>query len=227
MGKINYSIVPRTVNLAERTLAYKNGKKDSFVPEIKFYAAAQQSDVMTLQKFAEHIAQHHSKYGKGDVYCVLIEMVSCMREQLLLGNRIMLGDLGSFYITLASEGAEYYNEFNTSKIKKINVLWEKGQDFKNLIQDAEFELVETRKNAAANLKATRESYPTRPAEDNNPDDDQTPGLPDPDDTPSGGGQTPSGGGTPSGGDQPSGSDQQGSGGQTSDSETPSSGAMGE
>lgn len=170
MGKINYSIVPRTVNLAERTLAYKNGEKDSFVPQIKYYPAAQQSAVMNLDKFAAHIADHHSKYGKGDVYCVLTEAVSCMREQLLLGNKIILGDLGSFYISLSSEGSDYYNEFNVSLIKKVNVNWEQGDAFKTLLNDAQFELVETRKAAAETLKKVRESYPTRPEEDKNPED---------------------------------------------------------
>ena len=87
MGKIKYSIVQRTVNLAEQALAKQNGTEDSFVPQVKFYGAAQQTDCLTLDQFAKHISEHHSKYGKGDIYCVLVEMVSCMREQLLLGNR--------------------------------------------------------------------------------------------------------------------------------------------
>ena len=176
MGKIKYSIVQRTVNLAEQALrtvnlaeqalAKQNGTEDSFVPQVKFYGAAQQTDCLTLDQFAKHISEHHSKYGKGDIYCVLVEMVSCMREQLLLGNKISLGDMGSFYITLSSKGAEFYDEFSAQNITHVNVRWEQGQDFKDLLTDANFELVETRKAAAATLKQVRESYPSRPEEEN-------------------------------------------------------------
>lgn len=166
MGKIKYSIVQRTVNLAEQALAKQNGTEDSFVPQVKFYGAAQQTDCLTLDQFAKHISEHHSKYGKGDIYCVLVEMVSCMREQLLLGNKISLGDMGSFYITLSSKGAEYYDEFSAQNITHVNVRWEQGQQFKDLLTDANFELVETRKAAAATMKQVRESYPSRPEEEN-------------------------------------------------------------
>ena len=133
---------------------------------MKFYGAAQQTDCLTLDQFAKHISEHHSKYGKGDIYCVLVEMVSCMREQLLLGNKISLGDMGSFYITLSSKGAEYYDEFSAQNITHVNVRWEQGQQFKDLLTDANFELVETRKAAAATMKQVRESYPSRPEEEN-------------------------------------------------------------
>lgn len=169
MGKINYSIVPRTVNLAEQALAKKNND-DSFVPEIKFYGTAQQSDFLTLEKFAAHISDHHSKYGKGDIYCVLVEMVSCLREQLLMGNKVSLGDLGCFFVTLSSTGSDYYDEFSAQNIKHVNVRWEIGDVFKDLRSEAQFELVETRKAAAETLKKVREGYPSRPEEDDTPED---------------------------------------------------------
>ena len=203
MGKIKYSIVQRTVNLAEQALAKQNGTEDSFVPQVKFYGAAQQTDCLTLDQFAKHISAHHSKYGKGDIYCVLVEMVSCMREQLLLGNKISLGDMGSFYITLSSKGAEFYDEFSAQNITHVNVRWEQGQDFKDLLTDANFELVETRKAAAATLKQVRESYPSRPEEENpegsgnsgssSDSGNTTPGGSDTGDN-TGGGTTPGGNG---------------------------------
>ena len=203
MGKIKYSIVQRTVNLAEQALAKQNGTEDSFVPQVKFYGAAQQTDCLTLDQFAKHISEHHSKYGKGDIYCVLVEMVSCMREQLLLGNKISLGDMGSFYITLSSKGAEYYDEFSAQNITHVNVRWEQGQQFKDLLTDANFELVETRKAAAATMKQVRKSYPSRPEEENpegngnggssSDSGNTTPGGSDTGDN-TGGGTTPGGNG---------------------------------
>lgn len=172
MGKISYSITERVCNVAEMIVA-KQKNDGKFVPQTKFYASAQQTDYMTLDRFAEHISQHHSKYGKGDVYCVLIEMVSCLREQLLLGNKVSLGDLGDFFITLSCKGAEYYNEFSAQNITKINVVWEQGDTFKTLRKDANFELVETRKASAETLKKVREAYPTRPELDSEDPEDAT------------------------------------------------------
>lgn len=175
MGKINYSISPRVVNIAERTLAKKKDELGSFVPEVKFFATAQTQESMSLEKLANHISQHHSKYGKGDVLCVLDEMVSCVRELLLQGYKISLGELGEFYISLTSKGAEYYDEFSAQNIEKVNVNWKPGKDLKNLRQEANFELVETRKAVAANLKLVRESYPTRPQEEKPGESDNTGG----------------------------------------------------
>ena len=145
MGKINYSIVPRVVNLAERTVAKKNGTLDDFEPEIKYFGVAQKVDVLTLDDFAAHISEHHSKYGKGDIYCVLTEMISCMKEQLMMGNKVSLGDMGSFYISLSTEGTNAAALFTAENIKKVNVRWSVGKDFKNLRQEASFELVASRK----------------------------------------------------------------------------------
>ena len=118
----------------------------------KVYATAQVNEVISLDKFAKHISEHHSKYGKGDIYAVLIEMVTCMREQLLLGNKIQLGDMGNFYVTLSCKGAKDFEEFSALNIQKVNVNWERGANFKNLRDDAKFEEVGTRKEQAEFLK---------------------------------------------------------------------------
>ena len=149
MGKIPYSIVPRVVNIAERTIAKKNGTLDDFEPEVKYFGTAQTQDALTLEDFAAHISEHHSKYGKGDIYCVLTEMVGCMREQLLMGNKVCLGDMGSFSISISTEGTNAAALFTAENIKKVNVRWSVGKSFKTLMQDASFELVPSRKAQSA------------------------------------------------------------------------------
>ena len=116
---------------------------------MKTYALAQVRQVLTLDDFAAHIASHNSKYGKGDIYCVLTEMVTCMREQLLMGNKVCLGDLGSFYIMLSTEGTNAAALFTAENIKKVNVRWSVGKDFTNLRKEANFELVPSRKAQSA------------------------------------------------------------------------------
>ena len=82
--------------------------------------------------------------------------VDCMREMLLEGKKIRLGDLGDFSILPASKGAETADKFTAQNITNVKVQWELGQQFKNLLDDAEFNLVASRSAQAAVLKAIRE-----------------------------------------------------------------------
>ena len=69
---INYSIVMR-----------KNPQDKEAAP--KAYASAQYNSVMTLEKFAAHIASHGSVYSRADITAVLTLAVDCIHEQLLAG----------------------------------------------------------------------------------------------------------------------------------------------
>ena len=103
----------------------------------------------------------------------------CMREMLLEGKKIRLGDLGDFSLLLTSKGAEDADKFTAQNITGVKVQWEPGQEFKNLRDDAEFNLVASRSAQAAVIKAIKEgktnvdlNAPTTP--DNTPDG-STPG----------------------------------------------------
>ena len=173
------------------------------------FAVAQYTDVMTIEKFARHIASHGCVYSRADISAILYLAVDCMREQLLEGKKIRLGDLGDFSVSISSKGAETADKFSAQNITGVNVVWDCGQEFKNLIADAEFNLVASRSAQAAVLKAIKAGQTT--VDLTSPDN--------PSDSPSGGGsggasggsQTPSGSGsqTPSGGSDSGGSGSQG------------------
>ena len=79
-----------------------------------------------------------------------------MREMLLEGKKIRLGDLGDFSLLLGSKGAETADKFTAQNITNVKVQWEPGQQFKNLLDDAEFNLVASRSAQAAVIKAIKE-----------------------------------------------------------------------
>ena len=166
------------------------------------FAVAQYTDVMTIEKFARHIASHGCVYSRADISAILYLAVDCMREQLLEGKKIRLGDLGDFSVSISSKGAETADKFSAQNITGVNVVWDCGQEFKNLIADAEFNLVASRSAQAAVLKAIKAGQTTVD-------------LTSPD-SPSGGGSegsTSGGSGsqTPSGGSDSGGSGSQGGG----------------
>jgi len=127
----------------------------------KYYASAQTNSVMNLNQFAKHIATHGSVYRRADIAAVLTMAVDCLREMLLNGTKVQLGDLGNFYVTFSSEGALTANEFNPDiHIKKVNVNWERGINFLNLKEDATFNQVAIRSVQKKVLKAVKNGEST-------------------------------------------------------------------
>ena len=121
----------------------------------KAYAKNQVSEIWTLEKFARHISDHNGVYSRGTVKGVISDMCECLVEQLLNGNKIQLGELGTFGISLSCEGAESIEKFTAKNIKEVNILFTPGVDFENLIGHAEFNPVASRAAQQATLKAEK------------------------------------------------------------------------
>ena len=139
---INYSIVKRSVN----------------------------TNLIEINQAKSRINQA-KKEGKtpqpADLAAILYLTVDCMREQLLEGKKIRLGDLS---VSLSSKGVEDPNAFNAQNITGVKVIWEPGAEFKSLRDDAEFNLVASRDAQAAVIKAIKQgkdnvdiSKPTSPS----------------------------------------------------------------
>ena len=194
---INYSIVMRSVNanlleinqaksrINQAKLEGKNpDQKDLDLVKTEkqnAFAVSQYTDIMTIEKFAKHITSHGSVYSRADISAILYMAVDCMREMLLEGKKIRLGDLGDFSVLLTSKGAEDADKFTAQNITDVKVQWEPGQQFKTLRDEAEFNLVASRSAQAAVLKAIKEG--TTSVDLNAPT------------TPEGGGDGTSGGGS--------------------------------
>lgn len=216
---INYSNVKRSVNanlleINQAKARIKEAKAKGETPKQadvelvntevqKTFAVAQYSEVMTIEKFAKHISSHGCVYSRADISAILYMAVDCMREQLLEGKKIRLGDLGDFAVSLSSKGAADASTFTAQNITDVKVFWEPGAQFKNLITDAEFNLVASRAAQAKVLKALRagESKVDLEGADNGDNGDN--GGNDP------GGNKP--GGNPGGGSNPSGGSSTGGG----------------
>ena len=169
---INYSITARAVNpnlfeINQAKTRINQAKAEGTQPDAKdvalvetvvtnYFATAQYTEVMGIEKFARHIADHGTTYSRADIMAILYMAVDCMREQLLEGKKIRLGELGDFSLSLSSKGAETAEKFSSQNIQRVTVCWEPGSEFRNLLADAEFNLVATRSAQAAVLKAIKE-----------------------------------------------------------------------
>ena len=126
-------------------------KKDE---DPKAYARAQVKEVMTFRQFVDHIASHGG-HKRGQVKGVLSDMCSCLVEQLLEGKKILLDELGDFWISLTSIGADSCEAFTSKNITGVKIIFTPGEDFENLLGRAEFNLVASRFAQAATLKAEK------------------------------------------------------------------------
>ena len=136
---INYNIM---------IMGTKPGTKKENITETKAYGTAQVHEVLSFDAFCKHIADHNSPFSKGTIRGVITDMIHCLREQLLAGNSVSLGDLGKFHVELNCEPAVTTEDFTSANIKAVNVCWSPGEDFKDMKKDAEFQLVPSRKLAA-------------------------------------------------------------------------------
>lgn len=126
--------------------------------EKKAYAYAQARETLNITQLAKHIQDHGSVFTKDTIVGCITAVVDCIREQLLAGNRIQVGDLGTFYVTLSSDGVANAHEFNpATHISAVNVKWDCGTGFDDLRQDATFNLVSTRKEQREQKKLMKEA----------------------------------------------------------------------
>ena len=76
------------------SISLRANPSDQDAPK-KAYANAQYSEIMTLDKFAEHISTHGSKYNRADIQAVLIrralEKYRAQTIYLIIG--LMLGSI--------------------------------------------------------------------------------------------------------------------------------------
>ena len=121
----------------------------------KAYGKNQVREVWDLNQFCKHIASHNSGYSRGLVKAVLSDMCECLIEQLLNGNKITLGELGSFSTAISCKPAESKEAFTEDNIKEVNINFKPGEDFVNLRSRAQFKLVASRMAQAAVLKAEK------------------------------------------------------------------------
>ena len=132
---INYSIC---------IMGTKPGTKKEDIQQTKAYGTAQIHDRLDFDAFCQHIADHNSPFSKGTIKGILTDAVSCLREQMLAGNSVQLGDMGTYHVELKTEGAVTTDDFGVNNIKEVNVRWKPGKRFQNLRSEASFQLVPSR-----------------------------------------------------------------------------------
>lgn len=145
---INYSIA---------LMSSVPGTSKSEIVERKAYGVVQLSDTLDIEDFAQHITSHGCVYSSADIVAILSLAVNCIRELMLEGKKVKLGDFGSFQPRLRTVGAKTATAFTSQNIKSVNVSWKPGKKFENLRKVATFKLVPNRKMQAEAIEEIKNS----------------------------------------------------------------------
>ena len=100
-------------------------RKNPQTKEVKFYAQLEHVVPVTIETLAQDISDSCT-LTLHDVKAVLSALEEHISKALRFGKSVRLRDLGSFYPTLSSRGAETEKDFKTNMIKSVNVVFRKS-----------------------------------------------------------------------------------------------------
>jgi len=78
----------------------------------KWYGRVVSTKTMSYSELCKHMSEHNSIYGEDVCLGVANKLQTCMLEQLLEGKKVQFGELGTFYLSAKSSGANKEEDFN-------------------------------------------------------------------------------------------------------------------
>ena len=100
-GILKYKMVPR------RHPQNKNEQP-------KWYAKAVQDRTIDFEDLVTLMSEHNSPYSRGVIHGVLTDMLDCVKELVLDGKSVRLGDLGLFSVGLKTTGAKVREKWSVA-----------------------------------------------------------------------------------------------------------------
>lgn len=71
--------------------------------------------MMVLDDLSKHMSEHNSPYSKGLIKGILTDMVSCIKEMVLVGRKVKIDDLAIFSLKVKSRGEKDPKQWTVAK----------------------------------------------------------------------------------------------------------------
>ena len=126
----------------------------------KWYGHVVTTETMSYQQLCTHISEHNSVYGEDVCLGVANKLQTCLLEQLLEGKKVQFGDLGTFYLSVRSEGTAKESDFNLGV--NINGLYLRFQPSRQDVNDLSSKTLK-KKATFINVKDLAESKKKSPS----------------------------------------------------------------
>lgn len=89
------------------------------------------------KQVAQRIADETTLNPK-EAEMAIYQLLKVLKLELINGNTVELGDWGSFYLTINSDGVEDESKVTANQVKQVNVRFRAGKDLRETINKAEF-----------------------------------------------------------------------------------------
>ena len=86
----------------------KNSKSRAYQ---KWYGKSVAMKTMSYRELVKHISEHNTVYGEDVCLGVANKLQKCILEQLMESKKVQFGELGTFYLSMSTEGAESKDKF--------------------------------------------------------------------------------------------------------------------
>ena len=120
----------------------KRNPLDPSAPK-KFYGQAVRGRKIDFKKLSIEIAETSTTVSDGDTYAVLITAAKLISKYLGLGYMVELEDIGTFYVSISSEGADTEEKYHQGLIRKAKIIFKVGVVFAALLKNLTFEKQKT------------------------------------------------------------------------------------
>ena len=101
---------------------YKNKNQNS-AKFGRIYGRVKNADPIGIPELAQHMSDHNTPYSKGVIAGILTDMVSCIKELILLGQPVKISDLAIFSAAVTSDSSADVDHFDlNTTIKEVRLL---------------------------------------------------------------------------------------------------------
>jgi predicted histone-like DNA-binding protein len=104
----------------------------------KFFARAIRKERLNIKQISKIISGKTS-LDHVDTQAVVLALVDVVINELQEGRSVQLGDLGTFSLSVSSEGAETADKFTPSAIKKVRINYRPGSELTGVLKNLKFE----------------------------------------------------------------------------------------
>lgn len=120
----------------------KDLSKDAAEDAQKYYASVNSNGIMTFRQACTAISAY-STASPGDVKVVLDGLLFVLKESLLRGEVVQMGELGNFQINVGSSGTPTAEEFKATMIRKPRIVFRPSVSLKEILGKVSFERIST------------------------------------------------------------------------------------
>ena len=103
----------------------------------KYYASIKSSGRVTLRELSRQIAEI-STVSTVDTMAVLEALLILIPREISRGNVVELGDFGSFWMRIQSDGSDTLEEVKANNIKRVLPRFTPGRVFRRALNNTEF-----------------------------------------------------------------------------------------